>query len=207
MGVRSVSPRRRVSAPERRAQILEAALRCFGDRGYHLATMDDLARTARLSKGSLYWHFRSKEDVLLALFDGFAEEALAGFRDLSGSEPVLEGICRAGNASLERLGAALPVTRAWLEFFANPEARQRMASVYEEVRALLASLLAEGVGRGELREIPVESVAAGFVATVEGLLMQAFADPRFDARRHWPKLFEVWARGLRVTPSLAKGDA
>ena len=54
--------RRRASSEARRAQILEAALRCFSDKGYHETTMDDLAREAGLSKGSLYWYFPSKEE-------------------------------------------------------------------------------------------------------------------------------------------------
>jgi AcrR family transcriptional regulator len=36
--------------------------------------MDDLVRTSGLSKGTLYWHFSSKEEVFLALFDRFVEE-------------------------------------------------------------------------------------------------------------------------------------
>jgi AcrR family transcriptional regulator len=71
--------RRRAPPEERRAQILEAALQCFASKGYHSATMDDLVRASGLSKGSLYWHFQSKEEVLLALFDAFAAEIFAAW--------------------------------------------------------------------------------------------------------------------------------
>ena len=70
-------PRTRRPAEERRAQILEAALQCFASKGFHTATMDDLVRASGLSKGSLYWHFESKEQVFLALFDAFAESGFA----------------------------------------------------------------------------------------------------------------------------------
>ncbi|MEE8474443.1 MAG: helix-turn-helix domain-containing protein, partial [Myxococcota bacterium] len=53
---------------------MRAALHCFAGKGFHAATMDDLVRAAGLSKGSLYWHFDSKEEVFLALFDAFALE-------------------------------------------------------------------------------------------------------------------------------------
>lgn len=174
-------------------------MRCFGDRGYHLATMDDLARAAGLSKGSLYWYFRSKEDLLLALFDAFSREVLASFQELEESDlPVIEGLEEVGTATIERLGADLPMTRAWLEFFAHPQARQRMARDYNEVRDRVARLLTRAAERGELRPVDVESTAAGFVAAVEGLLIQAFVDPDFDARALWPRFFQALVEGLGV---------
>jgi AcrR family transcriptional regulator len=177
-------------------------MRCFGDRGYHVATMDELARAAGLSKGSLYWYFRSKEDLLLALFDSFSQEVLASFQELERSgQPVIEGLAHVGSATIERLGAALPMTRAWLEFLAHPEARQRMARDYDEVRARLARLLSRAAERGELRPIDVESTAAGFVAAVEGLLVQAFVDPTFDARVLWPRFFQTLVEGLGAPES------
>lgn len=197
MSAGSPAPRRRVAAPERRAQILDAAMRCFGARGYHLATMDDLARAAGLSKGSVYWYFRSKEDLLLALFDTFSQEVLASFQELERSGlPVIEGLAGVGTATIERLGAALPMTRAWLEFFAHPEARQRMARDYDEVRRRVARLLSRAVETGELRPVDVESIAAGFLAAVEGLLIQAFVDPSFDARALWPRFFQALVDGI-----------
>ncbi len=57
---------RRRPAEVRRAQILDAAQRCFGAKGYHAATMDDLVRASGLSKGSLYWHFRSRSSMVAA---------------------------------------------------------------------------------------------------------------------------------------------
>ncbi|MBW2372794.1 MAG: helix-turn-helix transcriptional regulator, partial [Deltaproteobacteria bacterium] len=66
--------RRRASPEARRAQILEAALRCFSEKGYHEATMDDLAREAGLSKGSLYWHFKSKAQVFAGLLAAYTLE-------------------------------------------------------------------------------------------------------------------------------------
>ncbi len=47
-----------------RKQILEAALDVFTERGYTLATFDDIARRIRLTKGAIYWHFKSKIDLL-----------------------------------------------------------------------------------------------------------------------------------------------
>jgi TetR/AcrR family fatty acid metabolism transcriptional regulator len=49
----------------RRSQILEAAARVFARRGFDRATITEIARAARLSEGSIYNYFRSKEDLLI----------------------------------------------------------------------------------------------------------------------------------------------
>ena len=61
--------RRRMRAPERRAQLLEVARRVFGEVGYHSASMDVVAREAGVTKPILYDHFPSKRDLYLALLD------------------------------------------------------------------------------------------------------------------------------------------
>src|SRR5438105_15904316 len=65
----SSEPRRRMRAPERRAQLLDVARRMFGTAGYHQVSMDSVAREAGVTKPILYDHFPSKKDLYLALID------------------------------------------------------------------------------------------------------------------------------------------
>jgi len=53
-------------AARTRAEILEKAVRLFSHKGYQTTTMVDLARAIKMSPGALYWHFPTKEDILLA---------------------------------------------------------------------------------------------------------------------------------------------
>jgi AcrR family transcriptional regulator len=159
--------------------------------------MDDLARASGLSKGSLYWHFRSKEDVFLAVFDALAEEIFAATASLAAREgPVLDALRGFGEFAVETIAAQGPMLRAWAEFFAHPEARPRFAAVYVRTREVLAEGLRRGIARGELRDLPVESVAAALTAGLEGLLLQGMVDPDFDVRAHFDTLWEVMCRGI-----------
>lgn len=54
-------------AEKRRHQLLASAKKLFIKKGYRGTTTEEIARAARLTKGALYHHFRSKEDILLAL--------------------------------------------------------------------------------------------------------------------------------------------
>ena len=62
----------REAVPETKDRILEAALLVFGEKGYHNATMAEIAEAAAVGKGTLYWYFSSKEK----LFSGMVEHGL-----------------------------------------------------------------------------------------------------------------------------------
>lgn len=63
-GYRTADPARSMA---RHASILSAAARVFRDKGYYAATMDDIAQVLGVTKGVVYYHFRSKEEVLLEI--------------------------------------------------------------------------------------------------------------------------------------------
>ncbi|MDP5276490.1 TetR/AcrR family transcriptional regulator [Chengkuizengella axinellae] len=52
-----------------RTQIIEASSNVFSEKGYARATLDEVAKKANLTKGAVYWHFSSKQDLFLALVD------------------------------------------------------------------------------------------------------------------------------------------
>jgi AcrR family transcriptional regulator len=52
----------------RRAQLLDAAAALFAERGFHATSMRDIAKAVDMLSGSIYYHFESKEDMLLAVY-------------------------------------------------------------------------------------------------------------------------------------------
>lgn len=63
---------------ETRSLLVEAGLKVFADRGFDLATLDDVARVAGFTKGAIYRQFPSKSAFLLGLFEQYAAVARAG---------------------------------------------------------------------------------------------------------------------------------
>src|SRR5262245_1053463 len=63
---------------ETRSLLLEAGLKVFADRGFDLATLDDVARAAGYTKGAIYRQFPTKGAFLLGLFEQYAAVARAG---------------------------------------------------------------------------------------------------------------------------------
>jgi AcrR family transcriptional regulator len=59
------------------AAILKAARKLFGNDGFDATTMDDIASAARVAKGAVYHHFKTKEDVFEAVFEVVSHDLVA----------------------------------------------------------------------------------------------------------------------------------
>jgi AcrR family transcriptional regulator len=133
---------RRLPVAERRALIVEAAGRLFGERGYERTRLDDIAAAAGVTKPIVYRHFHSKRDLYLALLDRHRDD-LSGFTAAMPTEGTTE----------ERLRAVL---ESWLDYVearsyvwkmlfrdsgGGPEIAQRRREVHAEARAVLIELI------------------------------------------------------------------
>lgn len=79
----------------RRAQILEAAINCFLERGYINTSMSDIIKASGLSSGSIYSHFSGKEDILIGSIKerlNHLKEFCGTFPEGSGPQDILETI-------------------------------------------------------------------------------------------------------------------
>ena len=84
------APRTRIQTRNREA-ILDAALQVFSARGFDGATLDQIARAARLSKPNLLYYFPGKEAIYLALLEGLLDTWLGPLRAMDpAGDPVAE---------------------------------------------------------------------------------------------------------------------
>lgn len=65
---------------ERRSVILEAAIDTFAERGFHHARVSDVAKQAGVADGTIYLYFKSKDDLLISLFEEKMEQIVEAFR-------------------------------------------------------------------------------------------------------------------------------
>lgn len=184
-----------------REKILRAAVACFGRRGYHQTTIQDVCDEAALSKGGLYTYFRSKEDILAAVVDGSVRMMLTDAQAAAASgTSVLERLDRVAEVTVARLGArdaaASPqlMLEIWAEASKNPEIRSVCARAYDEWRMFLASLLREGIATGEIKPwVDPDSLAAILQGVFDGLSLQ---EGITEARVRWSQVTSMLRRGL-----------
>ena len=125
----------------RRTQILDAAITVFSEKGFHRATIKEIARVAGIADGTIYTYFASKDEVLLAVLDRLNETTERRQQFVLGDEQDLKAFFR-----------------AYLQ--------QRMALLWpnaEVFRAVLPELLVNG----ELRRLYYEQVLAPTIAVGE----------------------------------------
>jgi AcrR family transcriptional regulator len=72
----NADPWREQLVETRRSQILEAAVQVFAEKGFHRATVKEIASTAGIAEGTIYNYFGSKRELLIAMIDKFALESV-----------------------------------------------------------------------------------------------------------------------------------
>ena len=73
-----MTPKQKNTKPEAKQRILAIAEEIFAAKGYHGASVDEIAKRARVPKSLIYYHFKGKEELLKVLFDRF----IAGFQEI-----------------------------------------------------------------------------------------------------------------------------
>lgn len=161
---------------ERINQIIEASLTVFAREGFARARIEDIASEAGLAKGTVYLYFKSKDAIIAAILKFLFRQELRLLRAQQGSEvPVSEqllGLTRQLVGSLDRMKPFLPII---FEFYSiagrRQDVRQFMIEGFDQYRALIASLIQQGIERGEFRQIDANSVAITHTALFEGLAL------------------------------------
>jgi len=176
-----MAPRPDVS-DERKSQIIEAAMNVFSRLGINKARMDDIADESGLSKGALYWYFKSKDEIIAAILGSIVDrelDALKIFIEQEGSAAArLNHIIELVQQDMKRMKRWLPLL---YEFYALALRSIRTRNVFTEYfrnyTFVLASIIEQGIQRGEIRPVDANDFAVAMVATLEGTFLVYVYDP------------------------------
>jgi AcrR family transcriptional regulator len=180
-------PPPRLSRAEQRERnrelLLDAAEAVFSERGYRVATVDDVAAAAGLTKGAVYSHFASKQELFAAAVERrYRERADAFVTAMSGEDPLAD---RTALAALDFAGSvgdgadwALLFLEAWAEMLRTPGFGDDLRRIDAEMRATIAGVVRRTLGdQGVELDLPPETVAEMMIATAHGFGVQHRMDP------------------------------
>jgi len=149
----------------RRAELIDCAQGLFLAQGYERTTINDVIVATGLSKGAFYHHFRAKEDLLEAIAERFAGDALAQATDVREDRSL---------TALQRLNRLLAMSRDWkadniaplramFTVLLRPENatlyHRIVEAVFRAVAPALAAMIADGEREGAF-STPDASLAA-----------------------------------------------
>lgn len=197
-------PRRRLTRREQqartRARLLDAAVRVCAKRGLQEATLEQISEAAGYTAGAVYSNFKSKDDLLFAVFeeriDPRLQAATASMVEANTAEQQAEAL---GALVRSLLGEDRAYVMLLVEFWGlaarNPRIGRRFTEIRRRRRAHVAAMITERMSRlAEPFEVDADALAEQFVALTIGVLFEALVDPELDAERLHKRLYELVAR-------------
>lgn len=174
--VPKISERRRAS---RRQTILEAALACFSENGFHQTGMADIVRRSGMSHGAVYGYFQGKDDIIEALADDrHQSEAILNSVAQSAQDPIegLRALVRAyAQGLIDPVGAPRRrvVVHGWAEALRSPRVHARIVEGIDIPRSMIAGLVEKAQRMGRLSsDLNADAVARCFIALFQGFVLQ-----------------------------------
>jgi len=160
----------------RKTQILEAALRCFGRDGYDRTTMDSIVTESGLSKGTLYWYFKSKKDLFVGLFQYIIRRLVAEWQTLT-AQPGLSATAKL-RVGLDffrtRVEPLAPVFEVMMQTWALTRHDEYVADLARKTLApwvaTIQDILEQGVAEGDFQVASPADTALVILTLVRGLV-------------------------------------
>ncbi|HUN23889.1 MAG TPA: isochorismate synthase [Anaerolineales bacterium] len=186
---------------ETRQRILSAAIAVFSRKGYHDAKVDEIVEESQTSKGSVYFHFPSKEKIFLALVDEITEKLTAR----------LMSAVQAETSGVQKVRAAL---RTCLDTFSQYRALAKIVlvqsmgagnlfvkkrqEVYGHFASIIQIYLEQGMADGDIPPLDAEVTAIAWLGAINELVVRWVTTDQPDLQRALPALEAMLLRSVGV---------
>ncbi len=165
---------------ERRHQIVEGLITVMAKRGYESASISEIAKAAGLTSGLVHYHFKNKQEILLALLDELAKRHL---------EALATRLAEADDRPEDQLAAFIDrhlalgkdadpdALACWVllsaEAVRQEEVRQALECVFKHLAAELIQIINRGIEKGVFKCGSVEGAASALISTIQGYFVLA----------------------------------
>jgi len=170
------SRREREKAAHRR-EILDAAIKVFAQKGYHVATLDEIAQEAEFSKAALYQYFSNKEDMLYNILDELHQRWMGLTQEIFNDADFKSGLTRLFMNLAEAVyhepnvftiltAHECTVFRALTE-----EKREELITSYEEGWKWIEQSIRKEIAEKKLRDLPVLAIMGIIQGALDGIMI------------------------------------
>lgn len=190
-------------AAERKDQIVRATVDCITKYGYHNFSMQDVARTAGVSKGIIHYYFLNKDELMMSVLDkvaGDIERVLAS---------EMESITDARRKLEIFIDVCFDIVRStkeyyqvnmdfWTQINQKEDVRKVIARHYGKFRESAGAVIKEGITSGVFRQVDPKEYGSYVVAVIDGLSLQWLFDENvFDYDSMIKKACKLLLDGLK----------
>lgn len=190
-----------------RATLLKTALSVFSAKGYAATTLDDVAKAAKVTRGAIYWHFKSKADLYNTLVQEFSARGDIVVQEAAGEGGTLIDILRRIFVRIctvieedKELRAVMELTlfKTGLDSELQP-GRKKQIEAGNALLAGIAEAMRQGVAQGVLRsDIDPADMARAFIAFENGAIQLWLLAPRsFSLKASAESFANILVAGLQ----------
>lgn len=185
-----------------REKILAAAVQLFAQYGYHAATMRDIARISGIQAASIYYHYASKQALLVEIMDTHMRDLIANLQRIMQEATPVEHCLHEAIANHIRLHTTYKA-----EFFIidteiralEDEHRGAILALRDEYETLLQSLLREGMERGIFHQVDIKVASYALIAMCTEVATWFRPDGRLSVQQVIDLYTQMITGGLLVT--------
>ena len=170
----------------RRSEILEAAAKCFMEKGFHNTTMQDIYNATNLSPGAVYNYFSSKEDIVSAAVEMSQERNSAMIAGAASGNPD-QALSKVGQSFLTFAKQADITKAAGVDFALyseanrNPRIREALRMGQDAVITKLVELVKHNQRLGVFNDrLDAEAITRVLISIFVGIEIHKTLDPDFD---------------------------
>lgn len=188
---------------KRKAQILDAALRILVQKGYDSSRIDDIVKESGMSKGAIYWYYKSKKEVYLALVDHWVHRYSVTLNHIvEEKRPAADELKDLFNFFIAQYESDTVVFKALLEFWSlagrDEDFHQKLQLVYSDFLYLIQKILELGKKSGEFKDIDITATALSIMINIEGMIWFTLFDVNdLTPRRYIQTITDFILAGLQ----------
>ncbi|MBC8174456.1 MAG: TetR/AcrR family transcriptional regulator [Candidatus Marinimicrobia bacterium] len=174
----------------RKEQILNASLQIIVQKGYDNSRMDDIVQKSKLSKGAIYWYFKSKKVVFLSLVDYWVNRYSAVLNHIVEEDKTASQQLRdLFDYFISEYEKNPTVFKAMVEFWSlagrDQEFKDKLQEVYAKFLARIIGIVTFGVETGEFKDLNIRLTAMSIMVNIEGIMWFTLFDPHGVTAREY----------------------
>ena len=165
---------------DKKEQIINAAIEVFAKQGLEKGKIADIAKVAKIGKGTVYEYFKSKDEIFRAIEKMYIFDSIDQINNLTQSkksptEKIEEIVSYSINMHTVLGDAALILAELWAQHGRGQlhgHKDSAFADMYNDYRSAVLDVLTQGIKIGEFRTMNKDGVASLLLAFIDGIIWQ-----------------------------------
>ncbi len=175
---------------ERKEQILNAALMVLVEKGYESSRVDDIVEKAGLSKGAIYWYYKSKKEIYLDLVNFWVFRYSAVLNHIVEEDaPPAQQLQDLFQYFIDQYESDPEPFKVLAEFWSmvgkDKDFKEKLQKVYSNFQQLVETIIENGVNDGHFKKVDVKITALSIMVNIESIIWFTLFDAHGVSAREY----------------------